>query len=212
MFTGIIQKTGAIQKISKINDGWSLEITCDQWRPELELGESIAVQGACLTVTSFTNDSFTADLLDETMNRTTLKSLGRGSLVNLERALALGDRLGGHIVTGHVDETGTLLAVENRGRDYLLRVGCSNWLSRQSVMKGSITIDGISLTISGLGDDWLEVNIIPHTWTATTLGMRKIGDRVNLEGDIIGKYIARHMEKGQSSNITEEMLRENGFI
>lgn len=212
MFTGIIEKIGTVKSICRINDGWSLEIGCDSWDSELELGESIAVQGACLTVTSFCESSFTADLLDETMEKTTLPNLSRGSKVNLERALALGGRLGGHIVSGHVDETGTLLSIDNRGRDYELRVGCSDWLAGQSVMKGSITIDGISLTISGLGDDWLEVNIIPHTWEATTLSQRSVGDKVNLEGDIIGKYIARLMGKDQPGGITEEMLRENGFV
>ena len=211
MFTGLVQRVGTIQNINRVNDGWSLEIECDRWGSELELGESIAVQGACLTMTSFGGGSFAADLLDETMSKTALQSLGKGAKVNLERALAVGERLGGHIVSGHVDETGALLSVKNRGRDYELRVSCSPHLSRQSVMKGSITIDGISLTISALGDDWLEVNIIPHTWDATTLSLRNIGDKVNLEGDIIGKYVARLMGKDESGGITEELLRENGF-
>ena len=212
MFTGLVQRVGTIQNINRVNDGWSLEIECEGWDSELELGESIAVQGACLTVTFFTKTHFTADLLEETMNRTALQYIGRGAKVNLERALAVGERLGGHIVSGHVDETGVLLSVNNRGRDYELRVGCSQHLALQSVMKGSITIDGISLTISALGDDWLEVNIIPHTWEATTLSERSVGDKVNLEGDIIGKYVARLMGKDKSGGITEELLRENGFM
>lgn len=211
MFTGLVQRVGTIRSINRINDGWSLEIACDSWDSELESGESIAVQGACLTVTSFTADHFTADLLEETMNRTALQNIGKGAKVNLERALAVGDRLGGHIVSGHVDETGVLLSVNNRGRDYELRIGCSTQLARHSVMKGSITIDGISLTISALGDDWLKVNIIPHTWEATTLSLRSIGDKLNLEGDIIGKYVARLMGKDDAGGITEELLRDNGF-
>ena len=212
MFTGLVQRVGTIQNISSVNDGWSLEIECDCWDTKLEPGESIAVQGACLTVTSFSDCLFTADLLEETMSKTALQNLGRGAKVNLERALAVGERLGGHIVSGHVDETGVLLSINNRGRDYELRIGCSTHLARQSVMKGSITVDGISLTISGLGNDWLEVNIIPHTWEATTLALRKTGDKVNLEGDIIGKYVARLMGKDESGCITEELLRENGFF
>ncbi len=212
MFTGIIQKTGVIRDRFRNGAGWSLAIGCSVWNPELEIGESIAVQGVCLTVASFTGDSFTADLLDETMQCTALKNLERGSRVNLERALAVGDRLGGHIVTGHVDETGVLQSIENRGRDYRLRIGCSHDLVGGSVMKGSLTVDGVSLTISALGDEWLEVNIIPHTWQATNLSARRPGDAVNLEGDIIGKYIARMIGRDQKSGITEELLRDNGFV
>jgi len=211
MFTGLVQKIGTINRIDRVDGGWSLVIFCSPWPDKLELGESIAVQGACLTVTGFTESSFTADLLDETMSRTALQELGSQAKVNLERALALGERLGGHIVSGHIDETGAILSIKNRGRDFVLRVGCSTYLARHSVIKGSITIDGISLTISDLGNDWIEVNIIPHTWEVTTLAIRKAGDLVNLEGDIIGKYIARLMGK-ESSGITEAMLQENGFV
>ncbi len=211
MFTGLVQRIGTTRNINRINYGWSLEIECDSWDSELEMGESIAVQGACLTVTSFTGRLFTADLLEETMNRTALRSLDKGTKVNLERALAVGERLGGHIVSGHVDESGVLLSIDNRGRDYELKVGCSQHLARQSVMKGSITIDGISLTISALGDDWFAVNIIPHTWNTTTLALRSTGDKVNLEGDIIGKYVARLMGKDEQGGITEALLHEHGF-
>lgn len=211
MFTGLVQKMGTIKRMTRVTGGWSLEITCEQWPDPLELGESIAVQGACLTVTGITANSFTADLLDETMNRTALQELGGGAQVNLERALTLSDRLGGHIVSGHIDETGMITSIENRGRDFVLRVACTPYLARYSVMKGSITIDGVSLTISDLGDDWIEVNVIPHTWEVTTLASRRTGDRVNLEGDIIGKYIARLMGKEPKGGITEQMLRNNGF-
>lgn len=212
MFTGLVQRQGVVRSMNRINHGWSLEIECNSWDSELEIGESIAVQGACLTVTSFTGRLFTADLLEETMHRTALHNLAKGAMVNLERALAVGERLGGHIVSGHVDETGVLLAINNRGRDYELKIGCSQHLARQSVMKGSITLDGISLTISGLGDDWIAVNVIPHTWHTTTLALRKTGDKVNLEGDIIGKYIARLMGRDAPRGITENLLREKGFL
>ncbi len=211
MFTGLVQKLGTIKSMGRVAGGWALEIECTPWPDQLEIGESIAVQGACLTVTGFTEKSFTADLLDETMSRTALRELGSGAKVNLERALAVGDRLGGHIVSGHIDESGTILSIENRGRDFLLRIGCSAYLARYSVLKGSVAIDGISLTVSGIGDDWFEVNIIPHTWEVTTLALRKSGDRVNLEGDIIGKYIARLMGRESEAGITEQMLRANGF-
>lgn len=211
MFTGLVERVGVVRSISGVNDGWSLEIECDHWDSELELGESIAVQGACLTVTSSKGGLFSTDLLDETMERTTLRNLCQGAKVNLERALAVGARLGGHIVSGHVDETGILLSANKRGRDYELRIGCSTRLAGYSVLKGSITIDGISLTISALGDDWLEVNVIPRTWETTTLSSCNAGDMVNLEGDIIGKYIARLMGKDSAGGITEKLLRESGF-
>jgi len=212
MFTGLVQKIGSVKRVSNTDGGWSFEILHDRWLDDLENGESIAVQGVCLTVTSFNDTGFTADLLDETISRTALHRVGSGSKVNLERALAVGDRLGGHIVNGHVDESGVMLAIDKRGRDIALRFSCSKHLSRHSVIKGSITIDGVSLTISELGDDWIEVNIIPHTLELTTLGLRKPGDYVNLEGDIIGKYVARLMDKDNECGITEKMLSENGFV
>ena len=193
--------------------GWTLTVSHDAWDDSLVLGESIAVQGACLTVTAFGDGWFTADILDETVQRTALRTLREGSRLNLERALALGDRLGGHIVSGHIDETGTLLGIEYRGRDIAWRVTCSQALSRQTVMKGSIAIDGVSLTVSGLGDDSIEVNLIPHTLHATSLCERQPGDALNLEGDILGKYVARLLGRDTSSStITEAMLRENGFL
>jgi riboflavin synthase len=156
---------------------------------------------------------FTADILDETVQRTALRALREGSRLNLERALAIGERLGGHIVSGHIDETGTLANIENRGRDVAWRIQCSHALARQTVMKGSIAIEGVSLTVSGLGDEHVEVNLIPHTLQATSLCDRQPGDALNLEGDILGKYVARLLGRDtSSSSITEAMLRENGFL
>jgi riboflavin synthase len=163
-------------------------------------------------VTRISEGAFDADLLDETMDRTALRRLGEGTRVNLERALALGDRLGGHIVSGHVDEVGTLRAIEDRSRDVALRVACSPVLARQTVLKGSIAIDGVSLTVSGLGDDWLEVNLIPTTLRETSLCDRRVGDGVNLEGDILGKYVARLLGRDAGGGLTEQLLAENGFL
>ena len=212
MFTGLVQKVGVLKQLARNGDGWSLTLLHPPWPEALALGESVAVQGACLTVTAVGDGYFTADLLDETLRRTALPQLGEGARVNLERALAMGDRLGGHIVSGHVDECGTLSAIEDRGRDVAWRVGCSRDLARQTVLKGSITIDGVSLTVSGLGDDWLEVNLIPHTLGATSLCDRRVGDAVNLEGDILGKYVARLLGKETRCGITEQLLAENGFV
>lgn len=213
MFTGLVQKVGRLKGLARSHGGWTLTVTHDAWEDVLVLGESIAVQGACLTVTTFGNGYFTADLLDETLQRTALHQLREGSHVNLERALALGDRLGGHIVSGHIDETGRLVNIEDRGRDVAWRIACSPSLARQTVMKGSIAIDGVSLTVSGLDESSVEINLIPHTLQATSLCDRKTGDLLNLEGDILGKYVARLLGRENStSSITEEMLRENGFL
>jgi len=211
MFTGLVQKVGVLRRLARSQGGWSLTLAHDPWPDALVLGESVAVQGACLTVTSVGAGFFTADLLDETLQRTALRQLGEGARVNLERALAVGDRLGGHIVSGHVDECGRLAGVEDRGRDVAWRVACSPELARQTVMKGSVAIDGVSLTVSGLGDDWLEVNLIPHTLTSTSLMERRTGDAVNLEGDVLGKYVARLLGRESRGGVTERMLEENGF-
>jgi len=212
MFTGLVQKVGMLKRLARSDGGWSLTLAHDPWSDPLALGESVAVQGACLTVTAVLDGAFAADLLDETMARTALRQLGEGARVNLERALALGDRLGGHIVSGHVDETGKLLSLEDRGRDLALRVACSGALARQTVMKGSIAVDGVSLTVSGLGDDWLEVNLIPTTLRETSLGDRRVGDELNLESDILGKYVARLLGRSPANGLTERLLKENGFL
>ncbi len=212
MFTGLVQKVGVLKRLAQGQGGWSLTLAHTPWPDALVLGESVAVEGACLTVTAVSDGFFTADLLDETLRCTALRQAREGARLNLERALALGDRLGGHMVSGHVDETGTLASVGERGRDFVWRVTCSPELARQTVLKGSVTIDGVSLTVSGLGDDWIEVNLIPHTLRETSLGDRKAGDALNLEGDLLGKYVARLLGAGERRSITEQMLAENGFV
>ncbi len=212
MFTGLVQKVGVLKRLARVQEGWSLTLAHEPWADALVLGESVAVQGACLTVTAVGEGSFTADLLDETLRCTTLRQVREGARVNLERALALGDRLGGHMVSGHVDETGTFASVETRGRDFAWRVACSSEIARQTVLKGSVALDGVSLTVTGVGDDWFEVNLIPHTLRETSLGDRKIGDAMNIEGDLIGKYVARLLGQERRQGITEQRLAENGFL
>ncbi len=209
MFTGLVQRVGRFNGLSRSGGGWALACVHAAWDAPLEVGESVAVQGACLTVTAARADAFSADLLEETLERTALRTLATGSAVNLERALRLCDRLGGHVVTGHVDACGTVAAVTNRGRDRVLRVRCPHALTRQTVLKGSIAIDGVSLTVSGVGDDWIEVNVIPHTWEATSLSARRVDDTVNLEGDILAKYVEKLC--GRASGVTEELLARSGF-
>ncbi len=208
MFTGLIQKIGTIKRVSR-GAGLVLEIGFEPWGRPLEPGESVAVNGVCLTVSHCDSTRFTADVLRETESRTGLGEVWPGMHVNLERALRSGDPMGGHIVQGHVDGRGTILGKEPKGRDFQLRIRCGRVLAAQSVLKGSFTIDGVSLTISALGEDWIGVDLIPTTLRETTLGERKAGDRVNLEGDVIGKYVAKRLE---GSGLTEEKLAAAGFI
>lgn len=207
MFTGLVQKIGTVRRVSR-GKGLVLEIGFEPWPRPLEEGESVAVNGVCLTVVRCDETRFTADVLGETESRTGLGEIAPGAKVNLERALRAGDAMGGHIVQGHVDGRGTVLAKTPKGRDVQLRVKCGRVLAAQSVLKGSVAIDGVSLTISALGDDWLAVDLIPTTLAETTLGLRRVGDQVNLEGDILGKYIAKSVPVG----LTEEKLLRAGFL
>ena len=209
MFTGLIQRVGTVKRVSR-GAGLVVEVEADRpWAKPLEEGESVAVDGACLTVVKCDGSRFTADVLEETESRTGLSSLVPGAKVNLERALRAGDAMGGHIVQGHVDCRGTIFAKEPKGRDFQLRIRCGRVLAAQAVLKGSVTIDGVSLTISAIGNDWLGVDLIPTTATETTLGSKRVGDSVNLEGDIVGKYIAK---ASKPPSITEDTLRNAGFI
>jgi riboflavin synthase len=211
MFTGLIQQVGKLRRCERVANGFVLSIEHVPWDAPLVLGESVAVQGACLTVTRIGNGIFDADLLDETMQRTALGALANGAAMNLERALRMGDRLGGHMVAGHVDEVGRVVAIEPRGRDRRVRVSFSTASARQTVLKGSIALDGISLTVTGLGDDWFSVDIIPHTWQATSLVERKVGDPVNIETDMLGKYVERLLGRDASGTLTLEKLANAGF-
>ena len=209
MFTGIIQKIGTVKRVSR-GEGLVVEIGFESWARPLEEGESVAVNGVCLTVAKCDATRFTADVLDETVSRTGIGDLIPGDKVNLERALRAGDSMGGHIVQGHVDCRGTIKERLPKGRDFQLRIRCGRVLAAQSVLKGSVTVDGVSLTISAIGDDWLGVDLIPTTAKDTILGAKKVGDKVNLEGDIVGKYIAKNAAK--TGGLTEGALRSAGFI
>ena len=194
MFTGLIQRLGTLSSLSRSGSGAALTVAVPEPRPDpLVIGESIAVQGACLTVSRVLPTGFVADVLEETLDCTALSALCLGARLNLERALAVGDRLGGHIVQGHVDALGRVVSIRPRGRDQILRVGTDSAILRPIVYKGSIAIDGVSLTVSALNDEesWFEVNLIPTTLGDTTLSDRHPGDSVNLETDILGKYVER---------------------
>ena len=227
MFTGLIEKVGTVKRVSR-GRGLVLEFAFTPWREPLEPGESVAVNGVCLTVAQCDATRFTADVLRETESRTGLAELKPGDSVNLERALRAGARMGGHIVQGHVDGRGELVAKEPKGRDFALTFRCGRLIAAASVLKGSIAVNGVSLTVSGLGDDWLRVDVIPTTLRETNLGRLALGDRVNLESDVLGKYARRALgetgdeERGTAAahamavelgngGLTMETLIENGF-
>ena len=220
MFTGLIQKIGRVKRVSR-GKGLVLEFAFDPWPQPLVKGESVAVNGVCLTVVDCDRTRFTADVLGETETRTGLAELLPGARVNLERAMRAGDRFGGHVVQGHVDGRGTVAAKIAKGRDFALKISCPRAIAAASVMKGSIAVNGVSLTVSGLGDDWLQVDVIPTTAAETNLGALRAGDKVNLESDVLGKYAIRRTETADavenegdepSFGLTMEMLAENGFL
>lgn len=219
MFTGIIEEIGHVKAIKKGVSSAILTISAQKVLDNTQIGDSIAVNGVCLTVTSMGKTTFDADVMPETLNRSGLGSLKAGSSVNLERAMAADGRFGGHIVSGHIDGTGKVLDIRENDNAVWYTIGTDNKILRYIVEKGSIAIDGISLTVASVSKDSFKVSIIPHTRKATTLAERKTGDTVNLENDIIGKYIERFMSCPEDSNdkpekgqgITKEFLLKNGF-
>ena len=197
MFTGIVQRLGNISEIKM--EGSAGRVSVNPNRPfdrTIGLGDSIAVNGTCLTVAAMDGETLMFDVLGETFDKTNLGEKKPGDLVNLEQALALGDTLGGHIVTGHVDNTGTVSNVEEVGRDWKFTVDCSRDMLMLMVYKGSIAIDGISLTVAELTDTGFIVHIIPHTIQETDMSEFKVGTKVNLEADILGKHVQRILEFG----------------
>lgn len=222
MFTGLIAGQGQIRQIQQGANEARLGIQALFDLPSLVLGESIAVNGVCLTVETHAPNQFTAYASAETLKATTLGGLKAGDLVNLERALAMGERFGGHIVAGHVDSVARVHSVTQIGQSRRIRLLVSQEASLEVVPKGSVTLDGISLTVNDCGEGYLEVNVIPETWRVTTIASWKTGSLVNLETDCIAKYV-RHMlgpympagaEKpvGNKQDISLDFLRENGFL
>ena len=212
MFTGLIEDIGKIRKIVSLRDGLEICINCGLPTQEIQLGESIAVDGACLTVTSIQPQGFCVDVSSETLERTTLGSRHTGDYVNLERALRLGDRLGGHIVTGHIDAIAMVGAREQKGEFIRLLFICPEQLLRYIVEKGSVAVDGVSLTVNAVTARDFSVMIIPHTLEKTALNAKEAGDRVNIENDIIGKYVEKLMGKRDANNgITLDFLTKHNF-
>lgn len=215
MFTGIIEETGVVQRLSVGSQGATLTIAGASIIPGMKPGDSVAVNGVCLTVTECDSGMFSCDLSAETLERTTLRCLTPGLAVNLERPLAFGDRLGGHFVMGHVDAVGSLISRKPSGEGSIMFFGYPTELERYLVYKGSVAVDGISLTIASLGQRCFSVAIIPHTLDATNLRDLRPGASVNLEVDLLGKYLERFFHLGltgkPSASLTEEYLEEQGF-
>lgn len=206
MFTGIIEEIGTI--ISSRNP---LIVRVSKILEDIHIGDSIAVNGTCLTVTDFTKDSITLDVMNETYSKTNLGSLKAGNKVNLERAMSANGRFGGHIVSGHIDGTGILTDISSDGIAKWLTITTEKVILNYIVLKGSVALDGVSLTVAHVDNKCFKVSIIPHTQSETTLLSKPIGSTINIENDIIGKYIEKFMHPNNESKITLDFLRENGF-
>ena len=218
MFTGIIEELGTVISLKRGSQSAVLTIQGKQIFEDLKLGDSVAVNGVCLTATHISGTTFQADVMNETFHRSSLGNLKKGDVVNLERAMAANGRFGGHIVAGHVDDVGTLVDIRKDDNAVWFTIKASKKILKYCIEKGSITLDGISLTIAKLTEDTLAVSMIPHTIQNTNFGYKKPGDFVNLENDMVGKYIDRlihfnqeETKEKQSGTLTMEMLRNAGF-
>lgn len=217
IFTGIIEELGVVKSIAINGASGCITIKASKVLEGTKLGDSIAVNGTCLTVTSINSDGFSADVMAETVRRTSLSQVGKGDMVNLERAMALNGRFGGHIVSGHIDGTGTITKYKKEENAIWVTIKVPEEILDLIVEKGSICIDGISLTVATVSDRDFQVSIIPHTAKETTLIQKKVGSLVNLENDIVGKYIKKFVENKQESQskresgLTMEMLEKYGI-
>ena len=213
MFTGLIEEVGTLRAVRRGAHSAVLSIGAETVLSGLKTGDSVAVNGVCLTVTAQDSGGFTADVMHETLNRSSLGALAPGSPVNLERAMAADSRFGGHIVSGHIDGMGQILALRDEGNAVWITIAAPPELLRGIVEKGSVAIDGVSLTVAAVTDQDFSVSIIPHTGGQTTLLHRRPGEQVNLETDIIGKYVSRLLapERAPKGGITREFLTQYGF-
>ena len=223
MFTGIIEEIGEIAGVKRGQVSSRLAIRGKKIFSDLKLGDSVAVNGVCLTATSISGDIFEADVMAETLRRTNLGGFSNGTRVNLERAMAAGGRFGGHIVSGHIDGTGRVSSLVREENAVWVRIDAEDKILRYIIEKGSIAIDGISLTVAETGPGYFKVSIIPHTGEETTLLRRRPGDIVNLENDVVGKYVERLLnfsagngeafgQKAKAGGLDLNLLSENGFL
>ena len=212
MFTGIIEETGHIRTVTRGRHSSVLSIGAAEILSDLKVGDSVAVNGVCLTATTVDGGGFTADVMHETLNRSTLGGLAAGDVVNLERAMPANGRFGGHIVSGHIDGVGKITSVRRDDNAVWYAIEAPDALRRYIVEKGSVAIDGISLTVASVNGDAFSVSVIPHTLSVTALQARRVGSGVNLETDIIGKYVESLLRPdAKQSAITREFLARNGF-
>ncbi len=203
MFTGIIEGSGTIKKIDSKSEGAVLAIETDIDLAETKIGDSIAVNGACLTAVSFEKKLFKVDMAPETIARTTFKNASAGTKVNIERALRLSDRLDGHLVSGHIDGTGTIASKVKKSNAWIITINVPTKLAEQMIEKGSIAIDGISLTINKCSNKDFEISVIPHTLKMTTIEGKNVGDKVNIETDMLGKYVQKILNKNLGTNSSD---------
>lgn len=213
MFTGIIEELGIIRKISISGHSGSITIEASKVLEGTRIGDSIAVNGICLTVTSMAGDSFTADIMAETVRRSSLKGAVSGDKVNLERAMAADGRFGGHIVSGHVDGTGTIIGMHREENAVWVTISAKPSIMKFIVEKGSVCLDGISLTVAKVGTTDFSVSVIPHTGEETTLLRKKTGSLINIENDVVGKYVERllNFKNNESTGITMDFLKKYDF-
>lgn len=221
MFTGIIESFGTIKQIKASGEGKVLTIGCDLNLSDSRIGDSIAVNGACLTAVSLEKNAFSVDMAPETISRTTFKQMAPGTRVNIERALKLSGRVDGHLVSGHIDGTGTIASIKRQSNAVIVTVEVGQPLAADMIEKGSVAIDGISLTINRCSQKDFQVSIIPHTARITTIGIKQEGDLVNIETDMIGKYVKKILKgnvskndasSGRKKDISIELLAKNGFL
>lgn len=218
IFTGIVEELGVVNSLTYGSNSCKIKIQAEKVVSDVNSGDSIAINGVCLTVIEYASSYFIADVMAETIAKTNLKELRHGNKVNLERAVRVGDRMGGHMVQGHVDGVGILVEEKKLDIARVLRIKAADELSKYMVSKGSIAIDGISLTIVDVLPDSFTVSLIPHTAEATTLGFKQTGDTVNLETDIIGRYIEKFTQlnigqhEKEKNNLSKDFLIENGFV
>ncbi len=213
MFTGLIEEIGIINKIDSIPGGKSISISADKVLEDTKVNDSICVDGVCLTVTKISSSSFTVDAVGATLTKTTFINVRVNGQVNLERAVRLSDRLGGHLVQGHVNGIGQILNIVKLGNNYSLDIRIPNELQRYIISEGSIALNGISLTIAGINGSTVNISVIPHTWNNTSLKFAKIGDHLNIETDLIAKYVEKLMriDDDADNKFSEEWFKNLGY-
>jgi len=214
MFTGIVEEIGKIENITPIAGGFTLQIKAEKVIEELAVNDSVCIDGVCLTVTKKENDAFWADAVGATLEKTTLNKIKADTFVNLERSVRLNDRLGGHLVQGHVNGIGTISEIKKLGENYLVKIIIPDDLEKYLIKEGSIAINGISLTIAELSNNEISLSIIPHTWQKTNLKAKKVNDNVNVEIDILAKYVEKLLTKENNSSgsiISESWLKDIGY-